>query len=346
MIKAVANRKIIQLSSIHKVDVLEGSFKRSKPMPEEDFKIILSRKADKNSAIIFLLNSYMRDGDFSAVKLNELTKTTLEALFKECVAYVVEEKFKSCLFTYLDIGTAFYVMKVLLGPLELQNKIVKFARPEKNFEKDAAPGYKTAKDYFGSRASVLMTLADLNIRATDSEGIERIVFLPNALAQERVIVLKNILSIMTQKKDVLEDQFKIKGLDPKRIPDVPEIKKIGEGRGKIIHDFQKLYGKEIKGRGFEDKDEGEQAMDRNYGYRIPPGFTPSDWGYNDYLRLKINMSEMQVVGFDFDSVRQLKEVFLKKDKIEIKKDRVPDVFSTDIKVAWKDILERILVKRV
>lgn len=341
MIKAVADRKIIQLSSIHKVNVLEGSFRGSEPI-KEDFKIILSKELDKNAVIKFLLNSYGENGDFSAVKLNDQKKIILEALFKECVTYTIEEKFRSCLFTYLDVGTSFFAMKILEG--SFKNKIVKFARPEKNFEKDAAPGYKTAKDYFGS-SSVSMTLTDLNLNVTDSEGIERVVFLPNALAQERVIVIKNVLRPMGEKKNTLTEQYKLKGLDSKRIQDVLEIKKIGEERGKIIHDFQKLYRKEMKGRGFEDRDEGEQAMDRNYGYRVAPGFMPSDWGYNDYLRLRINMSEMQVVGFDFDSIRQMRDDFVKKNKIEIKKDRVLDIFSADIKIAQKQLLERILVKR-
>ena len=342
MIKAVADRKIIQLSSIYKVNVLEGSFRGGESI-EKDFKIILSKELDKNAVIKFLLNSYGENGDFSAIKLNDQKKIILEALFKECATYAIEEKFRSCLFTYLDIGTSFFAMKILEG--SFKNKIVKFARPEKNFEKDAAPGYKTAKDYFGSSASVSMTLTDLNLNVTDSEGIERVVFLPNALAQERVVVIKNVLRPMGEKKNTLTEQYKLKGLDFKRIQDVSEIKKIGEERGKIIHDFQKLYRKEIKGRGFEDKDEGEQAMDRNYGYRVAPGFMPSDWGYNDYLRLRMNMSEMQIVGFDFDSIRQMRDDFIKKNKIEIKKDRVPDVFSADIKTAWRKVLERILIKR-
>ena len=337
--------KMIQLSSIHNVYAPEGSFGREKPVPEEDFKILLASGTNKSSVINFFINSYLGNGDFSAVNIKEQTKNTLEVLFKEIVAYVIEEKLKSCLFTYLDAGTFFYAMKVLEGPAELKNKIVKVAMEGKNFEKDAAPGYKTAKDYFGVRASVQMTLTDINVRSTNSEGLPCVVFLDNTLIQERTIVIKNILSVMDQNKKTLREQYRLKGLAPDRISDMPEMKKLEEERKKIIGDFQKLYQEEMKGRGFEDKDDGEAAMDRNYGFRVPPGFVHSDWGFNDYSRLRRTMPEMQVVGFDFDSIRQLRENLIKKNKIEIKKDRVPDVFSADIKTAWKELLEKILIKR-
>ncbi len=334
MIEIEGRAKKIKLSSIFNIDAEESAFVNRRA--GEGIELTLPADAHKEAIILNMLRTYNRDGDFSSIGVSEKTRVLLEKVIKESTNNTIEEKLKNSVFTFWRNGTTFLVLKILEG--EHENVVVKFARPEKDFGRDIAEGYETAKIGLGRDCSVSMTLVDINLRVRDAEGVSRVVFLKNVLVQERVIVLKDVLDILRERKDSIKSQCRIKNIPNSAVQNDPEIKKIRLEEKKIKSDFGNLY-KNILSKNIEDKDDGPLAMDRNYGYRNFPLYAGGDYGISDYFSLRRHTEEMNVLGFDFDSIRP------RRKNVEIKRDRAPDVFPADINTGWKKILERILVKR-
>lgn len=321
----------VNLSGIFDVEAPEiprHEFLRPKPPIEGRARFRLSQKTNKERLIADLLIFYRKHGNLSRFFRDDRIRSKLENLLRRTADRTIENILKKGIFTFWRNGETFLVFEEVTG--RFKDIIVKFARPGKEFERDASFGYSIAKDYLGPNLSVNMNLCkEIDLQVRDLQGVPRCVRLKNVLVQERVLVLGDIYDMLSEKMRESAD---------------PESKKeIAAEIKKIKRSFDALYT-EFGKRNIIDTDkqrletaEGRFAIFRNYGFRVPKWLNPIGRRADDFLSIEERWFR-NALGFDFDS---LKPQVLSKG---ITGSRVRDVFEKEIMDAQEKMLERILLE--
>ncbi len=263
----------------------------------------------------------------------------------------------------------------------LDRVVVKAALPGTDLKK-ALQGYGNAKQYLGKALSAATSLCSIDLNIRDAEGIERRVSLTNVLVQERVIVIGDIAKIVREKTGEFRERDKLQGISARKTEKDPLIAKLTAEYKNISQLWTGLCDNMEK-RNLRDTDEFRQpsAMERNFGIEVPPGMTLPDWGYEGFREVKkrirrkaesirtevekrkkelgffrrlfdkkkiqeieketamrMGREYLRVKGFDFDSL-----VIMNKS-LEMKKDRVPDVFEKEVLKSFSQLLDEVLVQ--
>ncbi len=263
----------------------------------------------------------------------------------------------------------------------LDGVVVKAALPGTDLKK-ALKGYGNAKQYLGKYLSAATSLCNIDLNIRDAEGIERRVSLSNVLVQERVIVIGDIAKVVREKTAEVRERDKLQGISARRTEKDPLIAKL-TAEYKNISRLWTLLCDNMEKRNLRDTDEFRQpaAMERNFGISVPHGMTPADWGFEGYNEVKKRIARkaeaiqkeirkrkkeagffrrlfdqkkmreieketaiqlgreyLRVKGFDFDSLVVVNQ------SIEMKKDRVPDVFEKEVIKSFVQLLDTILVQ--
>ncbi|MBI5847253.1 MAG: hypothetical protein HZB31_04775 [Nitrospirae bacterium] len=263
----------------------------------------------------------------------------------------------------------------------LDGVVVKAALPGTDLKK-ALRGYGYAKQYLGKSLSVATSLCNIDLNIRDAEGVERRVTLINVLVQERVIVIGDIAKMVREKTAEFRERDKLQGISSRKTEKDPLIAKLTAEYKDISQRWTGLCDNMEK-RNLRDADEFRQpsAMERNFGIEVHQGMTLPDWGYEGFREVKKRISRkaeaiqhevekrkrelgifqrlfgkkkiqeieketalrmgreyLRVKGFDFDSL-----VIVNKS-LEMKKDRVPDVFEKEVLKAFAQLLDTVIVQ--
>lgn len=263
----------------------------------------------------------------------------------------------------------------------LDRVVVKAALPGTDLKK-ALRGYGHAKQYLGTSLSVATSLCNIDLNIRDAEGVERWVSLANVLVQERVLVIGDIAKTVREKTAEFRERDKLQGISSRKTEKDPLIAKLTAEYKYISHLWTELCDT-MENRNLRDMDEFRQpsAMERNFGIEVPPGMILPDWGYEGFREvtkrikrkeesirhevekrikeigffrrlfgknkmqeieketaLRMGREELRVKGFDFDSLVIVNKL------LDMKKDRVPDVFEKEVERSFSQLLERVLVQ--
>lgn len=263
----------------------------------------------------------------------------------------------------------------------LDGVVVKAALPGTDLRK-ALRGYGYAKQYLGRSLSVATSLCNIDLNIRDAEGIERRVSLANVLVQERVLVIGDIARTVREKTAEYRERDKLQGISSRKIEKDPLIAKLTAEYKYISHLWTELCDA-MESRNLRDMDEFRQpsAMERNFGLSVPPGMILPDWGYEGFREvakrirrkeesirhevekrkkeigffrrlfdknaiqkieeetaLRMGQEELRVKGFDFDSL------VIVNQSLEIKRDRVPDVFEKEVERSFSQLLDKVIIQ--
>ncbi|MBI5633200.1 MAG: hypothetical protein HZA15_06965 [Nitrospirae bacterium] len=263
----------------------------------------------------------------------------------------------------------------------LDGVVVKAALPGTDLRK-ALRGYGYAKQYLGKSLSVATSLCNIDLNIRDAEGIERRVSLNNVLVQERVILIGDIAKIVREKTAEFRERDKLQGIAARKTEKDPLIAKL-TSEYKNISQLWTVLCDNMEKRNLRDTDEFRQpsAMERNFGIEVPQGMTLPDWGYEGFREVKKRIKRkaesirhevekrkkelgfirrlfdskkvqeieketavlmgreyLRVKGFDFDSL------VIMNQSLEMKKDRVPDVFEKEVLKSFSQLLDTIMVQ--
>lgn len=263
----------------------------------------------------------------------------------------------------------------------LDGVVVKAALPGTDLKK-ALKGYGNAKQYLGRSLSAATSLCNIDLNIRDAEGVERRVSLMNVLVQERVIVIGDIAKMVREKTAEFRERDKLQGISARKTGKDPLIAKLTAEYKNISQLWTGLCDSMEK-RNLRDTDEFRQpaAMERNFGIEVPLGMTLPDWGYEGFREVKkrikrkteaiqneiakrkneagffrrlfdkkkmqeieketavqMGREHLRVKGFDFDSLVVVNQ------SLEMKKDRVPDVFEKEVLKSFSQLLDTILVQ--
>jgi len=208
------------------------------------------------------------------------------------------------------------------------------------------------------------------------------VSLANVLVQERVIVIGDIAVTVREKTSEFREQDKLQGISSRKTEKDPLIAKLTAEYKNISHLWTMLCDNMEK-RNLRDTDEFRQpsSMERNFGIEVPQGMALPDWGYAGFREVKKRISRkadsirnevekrkkeigffrrlfdqkkiqeieketalrmgqeyLRVKGFDFDSL------VLVNQSLEMKKDRVPDVFEKEVERSFSQLLDAVIVQ--
>ncbi len=263
----------------------------------------------------------------------------------------------------------------------LDGVVVKAALPKTDLKK-ALKGYGNAKQYLGRSLSAATSLCNIDLNIRDAEGVERRVSLTNVLVQERVIVIGDIAKMVREKTLEFRERDKLQGISASKTEKDPLIAKLTAEYKQISQLWTGLCDNMEK-RNLRDTDEFRQpaAMERNFGIEVPKGMHLPDWGYEGFREVKKRIQRkteaiqhevekrkrelgffgrlfgkkkiqeieketalrmgreyLRVKGFDFDSLVVVNQ------SIEMKKDRVPDVFEKEVLKSFSELLDTIIVQ--
>ncbi len=262
----------------------------------------------------------------------------------------------------------------------LDGVVVKAALPGTDLKK-ALKGYGNAKQYLGKSLSAATSLCNIDLNIRDAEGIERRVSLSNVLVQERVIVIGDIATVVREKTAEFRERDKLQGISARKTEKDPLIAKL-TAEYKNISQLWTWLCDNMEKRNLRDTDEFRQpsAMERNFGIEVPQGMTLPNWGYDGYrevkkrikrkeesiqhevekrkkeiglfrrlfdkkriqelekeIAIRMGREELRVKGFDFDSL------VIVNSQLEMKKDRVPDVFEKEVLKSFSQLLDTAIV---
>ncbi|MBI5075863.1 MAG: hypothetical protein HZB62_11955 [Nitrospirae bacterium] len=263
----------------------------------------------------------------------------------------------------------------------LDGVVVKAALPGTDLKK-ALKGYGNAKQYLGKALSVATSLCNIDLNIRDAEGVERRVSLTDVLVQERVIVIGEIAKMVREKTLEFRERDKLQGISARKTEKDPLIAKLTSEYKQISQLWTGLCDTMEK-KNLRDTDEFRQpaAMERNFGIEVPPGMTLPDWGYEGFREVKkrikrkaeaiqnevekrkkeagffrklfdkkkmqeieketaihLGREYLRVKGFDFDSLVVVNQ------SLEMKKDRVPDVFEKEVLKSFSHLLDTVIVQ--
>lgn len=263
----------------------------------------------------------------------------------------------------------------------LDGVVVKAALPGTDLKK-ALKGYGIAKQYMGKALSADTSLCNIDLNIRDAEGVERRVSLANVLVQERVIVIGDVAKMVREKTAEFRERDKLQGISASKTEKDPLIAKLTAEYKNISHLWTVLCDNMEK-RNLRDTDEFRQpaAMERNFGVEVPQGMTLPDWGYEGFREVKKRIKRkaesirnevekrkkeigffrrlfdqkiiqeieketalrmgreyLRVKGFDFDSL------VIVNQSLEMKKDRVPDVFEKEVLRSFSALLDAVIVQ--
>lgn len=263
----------------------------------------------------------------------------------------------------------------------LDGVVVKAALPGTDLKK-ALRGYGNAKQYLGKALSVATSLCNIDLNIRDAEGVERRVSLANVLVQERVIVIGDIAKMVREKTAEFRERDKLQGISSRKTEKDPLIAKL-TAEYKHISQLWTVLCDNMEKRNLRDTDEFRQpsSMERNFGIEVLPGMTLPDWGYEGFREvtkrikrkaesiqhevekrkkeigffrrlfdkkkmleieketaLRMGREYLRVKGFDFDSL------VIVNQSLEMKKDRVPDVFEKEVLKSFSQLLDTVLLQ--